>query len=78
VSSIFHQLLDGLEYAHDNGVIHRDLKPENILFFPDPDDWVVIADFGLGSGWILKPSRSRAHTSRLAPLPICLQNNVWI
>ena len=48
VFSIFHQLLDGLEYAHDNGVIHRDLKPENVLFFPDIDDWVMIADFGLG------------------------------
>jgi serine/threonine protein kinase len=47
-ASIFHQVLDCLEYAHDNGIIHRDLKPENILFFPDVDDWVMIADFGLG------------------------------
>ena len=46
IDQIFSSVLDGMEYAHQQGVIHRDLKPENILLNSDAD--VVIADFGLG------------------------------
>lgn len=46
IRDIFSQILDGLEYAHDGGVIHRDLKPENVLV--DGDGTIVISDFGLG------------------------------
>ncbi len=45
------QILDGIAYAHQNGVIHRDLKPENLLFFDEDifgDEMVRISDFGLG------------------------------
>lgn len=46
IIKIFSSVLDGIEYAHLQGVIHRDLKPENILM--NNDDDIVISDFGLG------------------------------
>jgi serine/threonine protein kinase len=45
---ISYQILQGLKYLHDNGIMHRDLKPSNILL-----NWdkvfasVKIADLGL-------------------------------
>lgn len=44
--ALFSQLLDGLEAAHQYGVIHRDLKPENILY-DGANNRLVIADFGI-------------------------------
>ena len=43
--SVLMEILHGLSYAHDKGVIHRDLKPENILI---SDEGIVkISDWGL-------------------------------
>ncbi|MEM2126026.1 MAG: protein kinase [Candidatus Methanosuratincola sp.] len=39
------EVLKGLEYAHQHGVIHRDIKPENIQLLPDGR--VKITDFGI-------------------------------
>src|ERR1700733_7061832 len=39
------EVLEALEYIHENGVIHRDLKPENIMV--DADDNIKLIDFGI-------------------------------
>jgi len=46
---IFMVVLDGMAYAHRNGVIHRDLKPANIFLCHSASDKpkVKILDFGI-------------------------------
>lgn len=39
------EVLEALEYTHENGVVHRDLKPENIMV--DADDNIKLIDFGI-------------------------------
>ncbi len=41
----FIDLLEGLSYAHEQGVIHRDIKPANVMVLND--DTVKVMDFGL-------------------------------
>lgn len=43
---IFLSILNGVEAAHQLGVVHRDLKPENILIGDNGKD-VVVANFGI-------------------------------
>ena len=46
----FIQMLQGVAYIHEKGVIHRDLKPSNILFAIEGDGkWIKIGDFGLAT-----------------------------
>ena len=41
---ITEQVADGLQYAHDHGVVHRDVKPENIIL---AEGRACVVDFGL-------------------------------
>jgi 5'-AMP-activated protein kinase catalytic alpha subunit len=43
--SLFHQLVDGVEYLHSRNIAHRDLKLENCLFACDYT--LPVADLGL-------------------------------
>lgn len=61
VVTIVIQLCEGLDYAHQYGVVHRDLKPENIFLSPGPlGDLVKIIDFGIAK--IIRSNRDSQTT----------------
>ncbi len=47
--SIFRQICNGLEYAHNRGIFHRDLKPNNIMLSDEGTSSPIakIVDFGI-------------------------------
>src|SRR5229473_2563492 len=49
VAAIFLQLLDAVEYAHEEGLIHRDIKSSNVLLEArrEGPPYIYLADFGL-------------------------------
>ncbi len=45
ILDVFVQVANGLQAAHDTGLVHRDLKPENVMI--GHDGRVKVTDFGL-------------------------------
>ena len=44
---IIRQLLEGIAYLHEFGIVHCDIKPENILYDKTTDNIIKLTDFGL-------------------------------
>lgn len=42
---VFKQIMEGIAYLHQNGVVHRDIKLDNILL--DGHGFIKLADFGV-------------------------------
>jgi eukaryotic-like serine/threonine-protein kinase len=42
---VMEQLLAGLQFSHDRGIVHRDIKPANVML--SDDNTVKITDFGI-------------------------------
>jgi len=47
--TIFTQVVDALEYAHNHSIFHRDIKLENILL--DENNNVILGDWGFADYW---------------------------
>jgi tetratricopeptide (TPR) repeat protein len=59
------RLADGLEHAHERGILHRDLKPANILLTDDGQP--MLLDFNLSADLKLQSSVSVARTGGTLP-----------
>lgn len=64
VLRLMQQICDGLEHAHEHGVIHRDLKHQNVIVARDPQGREIarIVDFGVA---LVQRSRARRLTPAL-------------
>ena len=48
IARIFNQIMSGIAYCHEKGIVHRDMKLENVLFVTEEKDSPIkIIDFGL-------------------------------
>jgi CTD kinase subunit alpha len=64
LKSLNHQMLSGLAYLHDQGILHRDLKGSNILLNASGE--LKLADFGLAR--LYSKKRKADYTNRVITL----------
>lgn len=72
---IFLQIVEGLSYMHERGLVHRDIKPSNILF--DHRGIARIGDFGFARSVQPDASRSLTRTGMLIGTPAYMAPEIW-
>ena len=75
VSDVLMQILRGMQFIHDNGVVHRDLKPGNILF--DQHGTVRISDLGFAKAILADSSTSLSMSGGLIGTPAYMAPEIW-
>lgn len=65
IIQIITQILDALDYAHQQGIIHRDIKPENIMIEKHTQR-PIITDFGVAK--VLRDATEDHSIARGSPL----------
>jgi serine/threonine-protein kinase len=65
VCTVVNTIGDGLESAHQTGVIHRDVKPSNL--FGSPQTGMRLGDFGIATARRTVPDQSSGTLRFLAP-----------
>ena len=47
LDQVFLQIVNGLQYIHENGLVHCSIKPSNVLINSNENPQIKLADFGL-------------------------------